>query len=38
MPIIVAITTGGMANGTNKQPTTKELLVDEEGGYRSSGH
>jgi hypothetical protein len=31
MSITVAITIGGMANGTNKQPTTKELLVDEEG-------
>jgi hypothetical protein len=32
MAITVTITTGGMANGINKQPTTKELLVDEEGG------
>jgi hypothetical protein len=32
MVITVAITIGDMANGINKQPTTKELLVDEEGG------
>jgi hypothetical protein len=39
MVIIVAITTGSMANGTNKQPITKEFLVDAEGGnYQSSGH
>jgi hypothetical protein len=32
MAITVAITTGGMGNGINKRPTTKELLVHEEGG------